>query len=129
MILIVDDNADLAEICAMLLRLYGYRAEVATGSKHAMDFLTGSRPRLLLSDCRMPGFPDLQLCDYLHRVAPKLPYPILLMSGLPQHLAASGHGYASFLKKPFLAETLLREVRQLIGAPRALAVGAPATIQ
>lgn len=128
MILIVDENADLAETCGMLLRVCGYEVAVAVGCKSAMEMMHVRQPRLLVLDCRMPGMTGLQLCDYLHEVHGTVPFPILLMSALPRHLAAPCREGDHFLQKPFLAETLLGQVRTLIGAPRALSVAAPKTI-
>lgn len=128
MILIVDDDTDLAETCAMMLRISGYEVALANGCKSAMEMMHVRLPQMLISDCCMPDMTGLQLCDYLHEVHQVVPFPILLMSGSPQHLAAPGQGYDSFLRKPFLAEALLAQVRLLAGAPRALPVQAPTTI-
>ena len=128
MILIVDDDADLAETCAMLLRVVGYEVTIANNAKAAMEIMHVRLPQLLISDCCMPGVTGLQLCDYLHNVHSIVPFPILLMSGSPRHLAAPGEAYDGFLQKPFLAETLLASVRELSGAPRAIPLEVPSTI-
>jgi CheY-like chemotaxis protein len=41
-------------------------------------------------------------------------FPILLMSGSLQCQVAAGTSYDAFIKKPFLAENLLSEVRKLL---------------
>ncbi len=118
MILIVDDDDDLAETCAMMLRAFDYQVEVAIGCKSALKIMALRAPRLLLSDCYMPGMTGQQLCEYLHQVYPVVPFPILLMSGSPERHVAPLAAYSGFLRKPFLAEHLLREVARLIGPPR-----------
>jgi len=45
---------------------------------------------------------------------PDAQFPILLMSGSLQGRVAGGTSYDAFLRKPFLAEDLVLEVRRLL---------------
>jgi CheY-like chemotaxis protein len=55
-ILVVEDDADLRELLAELLRAHGYSVEVAAHGGEALELLrtAPSRPRLILLDMMMP---------------------------------------------------------------------------
>ena len=118
MILIVDDDADLADTCAMLLRFCGYTVAVALNSKSAIQMMRTKLPQLMLADVFMPEITGVELSAYLKEVYGVVPFPIILMSGTSQHIAAPRKCYDAFLPKPFFAESLVLEVRNLIGPPR-----------
>lgn len=119
MILIVDDDADMAENCAMMLESFGYEAKVALSGDAGMKLINAAPPSLLISDCCMPDMTGLQLCRLIKDTG--FSFPVLLMSGSLQCRVASGDDYNAFIKKPFLAEKLLGEVQRLLGESNALA--------
>ena len=114
MILIADDDSDFAENCSMMLELYGYDVKVVPNGMQALDRISSRQPELLISDCSMPGMSGLELSQQLKASASAKDLPILLMSGSLQCQAAPGKSYDAFLRKPFLAEDLLLEVRKLL---------------
>lgn len=114
MILIADDDADFAENCSMMLESYGYDVSVVLSGAQALARISSRQPELLISDCCMPDIGGLQLCEQLKARPANVQFPILLMSGSLQCRVASGAGYDAFLRKPFLAEDLLLEVRKLL---------------
>jgi two-component system, chemotaxis family, chemotaxis protein CheY len=114
MILIVDDDPAFAENCSMLLESYGYEANVALSGTEALLKIKSSTPDLLISDCGMPDVTGLELSQQLHAQPGGSPFPILLMSGSRQSQVAPGKSYDAFIKKPFMAESLLSEVRKLL---------------
>jgi two-component system, chemotaxis family, chemotaxis protein CheY len=115
MILIVDDDAASAENCSMLLELYGYEVKTALGGKEALSVMETNKLDLLISDCNMPGMSGSELSNIITDLPRGAPFPILLMSSDCQSVAAPGEGYDAFMRKPFLAEKLLSEVRRLLG--------------
>ena len=54
MILIVDDQPDIARALAMLLEDSGYSAEVAESGREALDRLRQARPQAVILDMMMP---------------------------------------------------------------------------
>jgi CheY-like chemotaxis protein len=54
-ILVVDDNADLAESMAMLLRLEGHDVRIALDGSSALDLAEEFRPNAALLDIGLPG--------------------------------------------------------------------------
>ena len=114
MILIADDDSDFAENCSMMLESYGYDVSVALSGSEALATISDRQPDLLISDCCMPDIGGVQLSDELRARPVDMQFPILLMSGSLQCRVAPGKSYDGFLRKPFLAEDLLLEVRKLL---------------
>jgi CheY-like chemotaxis protein len=114
MILIADDDSDFAETCSMMLESHGYDVSVVLSGSEALAKISDQQPDLLISDCCMPDIGGLQLSKQLKARPAGLHFPILLMSGSLQCRVAGGPGYDAFLRKPFLAEDLLLEVRKLL---------------
>lgn len=114
MILIADDDSDFAENCSMMLEAYGYDVSVALSGSEALAKISDRQPDLLISDCCMPEMSGVELSEQLKAQAPAHPFPILLMSGSLRCRVAPGFSYDAFLRKPFLAEELLLEVRKLL---------------
>lgn len=114
MILIADDDADFAETCSMLLELHGYDVNVAFNGTDALGKIAQEQPELLISDCCMPDLSGPELSEQLKARPRGAQFPILLMSGSLQCRVAPGSAHDAFLRKPFLAEDLLLEVRKLL---------------
>ena len=114
MILIADDDSDFAENCSMMLESHGYDVSVVLSAEEALENISSRQPKLLISDCCMPKMGGLQLSEQLKARPADMQFPILLMSGSLQCRVARGKSYDAFLRKPFLAEDLLLEVRKLL---------------
>jgi CheY-like chemotaxis protein len=117
MILLADDDTDFAENCSMLLESYGYDVSVVSSGAQALELISERQPELLISDCCMPELGGVQLSEQLRARPSNLQFPVLLMSGSLRCQVAPGKSYDAFLRKPFLAEDLLLEVRRLLPKP------------
>lgn len=114
MILIADDDLDFAENCSMMLESHGYDVSVVSDGVEALKKIREKQPELIISDCSMPNMGGLQLSEEVKAGPTDGQCPVLLMSGSLKSQVAPGKGYDGFLRKPFLAEDLLKEVRKLI---------------
>lgn len=114
MILIVEDDIDLAETCSMVLESCGYAVETAHNAEEALTRIMQHKPDLLISDCIMPGRTGLELSKQVRTHYTASVLPILLMSGSLRSQVAYGDSYDAFLSKPFLAESLLKQVKILL---------------
>lgn len=119
MILIVDDDSAMAETCSMMLESHGFEVNVAFNGVDALAKIGATSHELVISDCAMPGMTGMELSQRLKADPLTAQLPVLLMSGSLRSEIAQGTRIESFLRKPFLAENLLREVRKLLdtGAP------------
>ncbi|MYM80573.1 response regulator [Duganella sp. FT50W] len=114
MILIVEDDLDLAETCSMVLETSNFEVQVAHSAEDALVKIAGRKPDLLISDCVLPGRSGLELSQQMRSRHDTRELPILLMSGSLRNQVAHGDSYDGFINKPFLAEALLSEVSRLL---------------
>lgn len=114
MILIVDDDEGLADTCSMYLEANGFEVSVAASGADALLRIHGTSPELVISDCAMPGMSGVELSERLKADPLTAQMPILLMSASLRCEVANSTSYDAFLRKPFLGENLLLEVRKLL---------------
>ena len=60
-VFVVDDQSDLAESSARLLRLCGHEVSVFTSAESVLEALEGVTPDLIFSDIGMPGMDGCEL--------------------------------------------------------------------
>lgn len=78
-VLVVDDEAVIADTLAMILEQSGIRALVAYDGKSALATANAVPPDLLLTDVAMPGMNGIDLAVAIRHILPKC--KILLFSG------------------------------------------------
>ncbi len=112
---IVDDEPDVRDALAMLVRSVGYRAQTYS---NADEFLARYRPGhagCLLADVRMPGMSGLELQERLSREDPALPAIIMTGHGdVPMAVRAMKAGAFDFIEKPFNDQVLLDRLAEAI---------------
>jgi PAS domain S-box-containing protein len=118
-VLVVEDDSVVRQLVATVLERHGYRVLQATGGGEALDLADrhDGQVHLLVSDVMMPGLDARTLAERLAAAQPGL--AVLYMTGYteealgPYRLLEPG---AAVLEKPFMADTLLRRVRELLDA-------------
>lgn len=120
MILVVDDEPDIATTLAEALQSDGHRVAVATQGAMALEMLAQQSYDVVLSDSKMPGLDGVDFFRELVRRFPTLRQRVIFITGdildrEKQQFLESAE--APCLTKPFE----LREVRQLV---RRILVGA-----
>jgi DNA-binding NtrC family response regulator len=98
------------------LREEGYHVIEACDADEALIILESAIPDILVSDVRMPGSIDgLGLLRLVQERFSSL--PVILTSGHLEPIEAAAAGASHFLTKPYRIETLVREVRTVLGHP------------
>ncbi len=121
-ILLVDDDPDLLRLMAIRLEAAGYEVLTAASGQLALAQLAAERPRLVITDMRMPGMDGNALFDAVKATHPMLPVIILTAHGtIPDAIAATNRGVFGYLTKPYDARVLLEQVA------RAMTLTAPST--
>ena len=113
-ILLVDDDADVRDVAAAMLRDAGHDVlDVASGMA-ALEALSLSttRAELLLTDVVMPGMNGVELATIVRRNWPEL--PVLFMTGYAGSGLLPTDANDNVLKKPFQAGELETKVLQAI---------------
>jgi PAS domain S-box-containing protein len=120
-VLVADDNADMREYLARLLRTAGYQVTTVTDGQAALDAVRAAIPDLVISDVMMPRLDGLGLVTALRADARTAAVPVLLLSARAgQEASVEGlrAGADDYLVKPFSAVELLARVRSNLGMAR-----------
>ena len=64
-ILLVEDNADLAEVTAEFIRASGPEVRIASSGQEALEMADAFRPEIVLCDMRMPDMSGLDVLKAL----------------------------------------------------------------
>jgi two-component system, OmpR family, response regulator len=107
-VLVVDDDHDTADSCALLLRMSGHDARVAYDATQAMAQLAGWAPAAVLMDIMLPGCNGMELREQICRSTVNRPRSIAVTGIGTRHdlepvLAA---GFDHVLLKPVDLEEL-----------------------
>ncbi|HVV48168.1 MAG TPA: ATP-binding protein [Polyangia bacterium] len=120
-ILIAEDNADMRDYLARILRPH-WTIELAADGDAALVRARRARPDLILSDVMMPNLDGFGLLREL-RADPQLgAIPVVLLSaraGEEAHVNGLQAGADDYLVKPFSARELLARVRLHLAGARA----------
>jgi PAS domain S-box-containing protein len=120
-VLVADDNADMREYLARLLRTAGYQVTAVTDGQAALGAVRAAVPDLVISDVMMPRLDGLGLVTALRADARTAAVPVLLLSARAgQEASVEGlrAGADDYLVKPFSAVELLARVRSNLGMAR-----------
>jgi DNA-binding response OmpR family regulator len=121
-VLIADDDADIRELVAMVLRQAGFHATPVEGGRDALAAAAeeDEAPNLYVLDVRMPDVSGLDVCRALRSREDTARRPIMLISAetSPEDVAAAyAAGADLYLPKPFSPRELVRRVDELLARP------------
>ena len=120
-VLVADDNADMREYLARLLRTAGYQVATVTDGQAALDAVRAGAPDLVISDVMMPRLDGLGLVAALRADARTAAVPVLLLSaraGQEASIEGLQAGADDYLVKPFSAAELLARARASVELAR-----------
>jgi DNA-binding response OmpR family regulator len=113
-ILIIDDDREIASMLQGVLQNNGYRVFLAPNGAEGQRQISTLKPDLVITDMMMPrlgGFPVLEFLKTLDT-----PPPVIMITANEggRHKAyAEMLGVADYLRKPFPMEVLLESIRRI----------------
>jgi PAS domain S-box-containing protein len=110
-VLLVEDNADVADVSQAMLEEIGYTVRLAADARQALVMFEAEPFDLVVSDIVMPGgMNGIELAEELRHRKPRL--PIVLVSG---YAASASAAPAQFpvLRKPFRMEQLAQAIARV----------------
>ena len=113
-VLVVDDDGDVRELVAELLRRGGYRVSQAENGQEALKRLFDERPDLVVLDVSMP---ELDGWGTLERIRELSDVPVMMLTALGAELEkvrALRAGADDYMTKPFGRQELLARVENLL---------------
>jgi DNA-binding NtrC family response regulator len=106
-VLIVDDEPDMVENCARILRRAGHHCLTATDPHRALGLLESDAPDLLLTDLKMPGLDGMELMRRAHDLDPAMPVIVITaFATIESAVAAVKEGAFDYLPKTFSLDQL-----------------------
>jgi two-component system, NtrC family, nitrogen regulation response regulator NtrX len=120
-ILIVDDEEDIRDLIAGILKDEGYETRVAGDGDGALAAVRTRRPNLVVLDIWLQGsrLDGIQVLDQLKREQPDL--PVVMISGhgtIETAVSSIKKGAYDFVEKPFKADRLIHVATRALEAAR-----------
>ncbi|WAS90842.1 response regulator [Nannocystis punicea] len=116
-VLLIEDDDDIRDVVAELLRDEGYVVHEVADGKQALAYLHGEGrdPCLILLDLMMPLVDGWQVLSRLRAQDRLLALPVVVMSASAPEAAPSG--VAAVVRKPIDLDLLLGLVQRYCGCP------------
>jgi DNA-binding response OmpR family regulator len=116
-ILIVDDDAEVAQTIELSLTHAGYQVAIATNGYEALQMTRQQRPDLILLDIGMPEMNGIEVCRRLRAGPREASLPILFITarrGIESKIEGFDAGADDYMVKPFNMQELALRVRALL---------------
>jgi two-component system, OmpR family, response regulator len=114
-VLVVDDEAVLAEMVSMALRYEGWNIATAGDGAAALESARSQRPDVVVLDVMLPDMSGLDVLRKLREETPQL--PVLLLTAkdaLEDRIAGLTAGGDDYVTKPFSLEEVVLRLRALL---------------
>jgi signal transduction histidine kinase/DNA-binding response OmpR family regulator len=112
-VLIVDDDAQAAELIANMLRSAGLSVCIAGDARAALALAEQEAPCAITLDLHMPGIDGWALLTQLKRSPATARIPVIVCSVIDETSRALVLGATDYLVKPIAADALLRSLESI----------------
>lgn len=129
-VLVVDDEADVAEIITLTFKMQWPACEVISASdgEAALKLFADERPDVVLLDVGLPGMSGFEVCERLRQVS-DVPILMLTVMGEEMHRVRGLElGADDYIAKPFSPLELVARTRAVLRRAQMLPMSAPAHI-
>ena len=116
-IVIVEDEADMAELIAMRLRREHYKITVCNDGLDALDTILADPPDLVVLDLMLPGVSGTEITARLRANRKTARVPIIMLTALAEEsdIVVGLHvGADDYMTKPFSMSVLVARVAALL---------------
>jgi DNA-binding response OmpR family regulator len=118
-ILIIEDDADIAENLHYNFRREGYRAAIAESGEKGLRMALDERttPSLIILDLMLPGMSGLEICRRLRREGLTEKTPIIMLTAKAAEtdkVVGLDTGADDYIVKPFSVKEVLARVRAVM---------------
>jgi two-component system, OmpR family, response regulator MprA len=113
-VLVVEDDADIADVLRRSLRNEGYEVRTSADGVEALDMAVGFVPDLVVLDLGLPGLDGIEVC---RRLRMEGDVPILMLTARAEtedRVTGLDSGADDYLVKPFERKELLARIRALL---------------
>ncbi|HBR56332.1 MAG TPA: DNA-binding response regulator [Blastocatellia bacterium] len=118
-ILIVEDDADIAESLLYNLKREGFRASVAESGEKALRMALDAKstPSLIILDLMLPGMSGMELCRRLRRESATEKTPVIMLTAKAaeaDRIAGLETGADDYIVKPFSVREVVARIRAVL---------------
>lgn len=110
-ILIVEDEALVADSLCYLLEEAGYNVTVVADGRAGLERALEAPPNLIISDFMMPRMSGLEMIKRLRAAGNTT--PVILLTAVPEANLPPQAGYDLYFSKPYVEKRLLEGVRKI----------------
>ena len=119
-VLVVEDDAALRELLAIILESEGMNADTAANGREALERVAVRRPELILLDMTMPVMDGWQFCHELDLRGGRRPRIVVVTAATDPASRADEVHADGWLAKPFDRDALVSLVRRFADDDAAL---------
>jgi CheY-like chemotaxis protein len=112
-ILVVEDDPQVARLISLVLERNGYESEVVSDGQTALSRAREARPRMIFADLTIKGMGGDQLCSAIKSATETRNIPYVVVSG-DRDIAEKARtcGADDYMGKPFEFDDLIRLVNK-----------------
>ena len=113
-ILVVEDEASIAEVVSLYLKRAGFTVQIASDGKQAMTFFESQTPDFVILDIMLPEVDGLSLTRWLRD---RSDVPIIMLTARREEIdriAGLEMGADDYVVKPFSPQELVSRVRAVM---------------
>lgn len=115
-ILIVEDEADIAQLVKLYLEKEGFHTNVAKSGVEALKLVKSERPDLLILDLMIPEIDGIEVCKKIRNAPDTALLPIIMLTAKAEEsdtIVGLELGADDYVTKPFSPKVLLARVKAL----------------
>ena len=119
-VLIIEDEADAAELFAEMMRVSGFRVLKTSSSTPALSLIATEKPDLIILDIMMPDISGLDILRQMHEDPELANIPVVVVSAksMPADIRTGMEaGASTYLTKPVGFLDLKEAVERALGNP------------
>ncbi len=118
-VMIIEDEADAAELFSEMMRINGFRVIKMFSSAPAIPIISQEKPDVILLDIMMPDISGLEVLRYIRREPDLAAIPVIILSAksMPGDIKTGLEAGASmYLTKPVGFQDLKNAVEKVLQA-------------
>lgn len=116
-IVVVDDDKEVQEIIAFVLRRSGFDVDIAYNGGQLQGLLVGIRPDLIILDVMMPGQDGYQIFSGLQKNPETRAIPVIIMTAHAEDIyerISLDLGVTEHMTKPFHPLELVEKIKVIL---------------
>jgi len=117
MILVVEDQVELAEMFSQMLQISGFRVLHCRISQMALDYIENEKPDAIILDLMMPDFSGLEILKAVREREDMRGLPVIIVSAksMPNEIKEGlDAGANAYLVKPVSFSELYEELKKVL---------------